>query len=286
MDTEIKLDQEQEKNDFENNEIIDLSNPQNNTAVSSNKIDQENQPFHGQQDSQQILNLIPQNSKEEFANNIITNVGSSFQKTWLDKILCCLNFLRPYFKINTKELLLRLKTTFIPINSNFYDMTYNNPDLYGPFWIYTTLIFVLAAAGSLSNYISGDSTQGGIFDIRVPLVGSIIYTIGFLVPFLLYLTFKFMMADENTTYINSLCLYGYSFAPFIPVLILCTIKINALQWILLVYGILNSALFISFNLWKILSSKDKKKLLYFFGGLAVTQIIVLLLFKYCLSYQK
>ena len=27
------------------------------------------------------------------------------------------------------------------------------PDMYGPFWIYTTLIFALAAAGNLYNYI-------------------------------------------------------------------------------------------------------------------------------------
>ena len=33
-------------------------------------------------------------------------------------------------------------------------MIQENPDIYGPIWIYTTLIFVIAAAGSITQIFS------------------------------------------------------------------------------------------------------------------------------------
>ena len=47
----------------------------------------------------------------------------------------------------------------IPFNAKFYDISNNNPDLYGPFWIYTTLIFILAASGSFSKHLKGEDYE-------------------------------------------------------------------------------------------------------------------------------
>lgn len=291
MDSEVKLDLE--KDEFSNNDMIDLNNPENNETLTTKTSDQENHPIQSKSQSkiqtnvtQTMLDYIPQENKEQMASNIISNVGSSFQKTWVDKVLCCLNFLRPYFQLNTKELLARLKCSFIPINSQFYELTANKPDLYGPFWIYTTLIFVIAAAGALSNYFGGDNSATGIFDVRVPLVGTIIYIFGFALPLFLYLAFKFVFKNSDLSYIQCLCLYGYSLAVFIPVMLICSIGIEVLQWIFVFYGSLSSTMFVLFNLWKILSAQETKKKYYVIGGIAVVQIGVFLTFKYCLSYKK
>jgi len=42
----------------------------------------------------------------------------------------------------------------VPFNRDFYALANDKPDLYGPFWIYTTLIFLVAVAGNLSAYIN------------------------------------------------------------------------------------------------------------------------------------
>ena len=43
-----------------------------------------------------------------------------------------------------------------PFNSDLADEISTNPDLYGPFWIMTTLIFVLACMGNLTAYEAND----------------------------------------------------------------------------------------------------------------------------------
>ncbi|MCQ2818785.1 MAG: YIP1 family protein [archaeon] len=289
MDSETKLDLE--KDDFQNNDMIDLSNPKNNventvvnTTVSQSSSEQKTDL--AQVIAANALSFVPKENKEEMANNIINNVGSSLQKTWLDKILCCLNFLRPYFQLNTKELLSRLKCSFIPINAQFFEIAMNKPDLYGPFWIYTTLIFVIAAAGSLSNYFGSDKSGTGIFDVRVPLVGTIIYSLGFFLPLLLFLAFKFVFTETSISYIQCLCIYGYSLTVFVPVMVLCALGINFIQWIFLFYGCVSSTMFVLFNFWKIFSVQDGKKRYLVIGGIILVQLAVFFTFKYCLSYDK
>jgi len=41
----------------------------------------------------------------------------------------------------------------LPIKPGFFDLTRNNPDLWGPFWITTSIIFLLTAAGNFERYI-------------------------------------------------------------------------------------------------------------------------------------
>jgi len=61
----------------------------------------------------------------------------------------------------------------IPFNPKFFDISHKNPDLYGPFWIYTTLIFVIAASGSLTKYFNGASTDE-LFQNFIPTAASIV----------------------------------------------------------------------------------------------------------------
>jgi hypothetical protein len=64
------------------------------------------------------------------------------------------SFLQQYFEIDSDDVEKRVMNSFIPLNPNFLEVAQHSPDLYGPFWIYTTLIFVIAAAGSLTKYLN------------------------------------------------------------------------------------------------------------------------------------
>ncbi len=67
----------------------------------------------------------------------------------------------------------RLLHSLIPFNPKFYDISQQTPDLYGPFWIYTTLIFIIAAAGSLSGYLQNNISQN-FFQEFVPIATGIV----------------------------------------------------------------------------------------------------------------
>ena len=53
--------------------------------------------------------------------------------------------------------------------ANFLDVLDGNPDLYGPFWIATTVVFILFAGGTVSQYLSdtGKSSDGFRYDFRL-----------------------------------------------------------------------------------------------------------------------
>jgi hypothetical protein len=51
---------------------------------------------------------------------------------------------------------MRLRCAFLPRKPEFLQVIGKNPDLWGPVWITTSIIFLLFAAGNFSNYLSSD----------------------------------------------------------------------------------------------------------------------------------
>jgi hypothetical protein len=83
------------------------------------------------------------------------------------------SFLKQYFNVTTVDVRTRLLHSLIPFNPKFYDISTSKPDLYGPFWIYTTLIFIIAAAGSISGYLQSNLSQN-FFQEFVPVATGIV----------------------------------------------------------------------------------------------------------------
>jgi len=92
------------------------------------------------------------NQKENAANFIFQKATEKINKGWFD---CCnyLYLLQPYFNVENHDIRSRLLHSLVPFNPKFYDIIESNPDLYGPFWISTTLILTIAASGSLNKYL-------------------------------------------------------------------------------------------------------------------------------------
>eukprot|EP00798_Chlamydomonas_sp_ICE-L_P024814 gene24814-10462_t len=67
---------------------------------------------------------------------------------------------RPLFNVDTKEVLWRVASSLIGVVfPNFMEKTMEAPDLYGPFWVATTLIFITAVSGNFSAYLQFRSEQ-------------------------------------------------------------------------------------------------------------------------------
>ena len=66
----------------------------------------------------------------------------------------------------------------------------------------------------------------------------------------------------KNSYITALCIYGYSYSIFIPVIILCSSGYVVTQWIVLSYGVFQSSSFILVNYWRELGKYvDKLRLI-------------------------
>ena len=214
--------------------------------------------------------------EEKVGNAIVQSATEQFTKSWIEKYLCCLDFLKKYFEINSSDFYKRFLYSLIPFNHKFVDLTVTNPDLYGPFWIYTTLILAIASAGSLSRFISGNSTKN-FFQEFVPIATGIIYGVGFGLPVLLALLMKAFGSD--ITIVAVLCTYGYSFSIFIPVVIACIAPNQIVQWVLLGYAAFSSTSLLVVNYWKELGKYVDKKRYIIIGIVLCVQVGLFLLFK-------
>jgi len=196
--------------------------------------------------------------------------------SYIDKLLCIFRFIKPYFKVTFNDIKARIISSFKPIKEDFIKIAEDKPDLYGPFWIYTTLIYVIAAGGALSYYFTNSANN--YFQMFVPVAGSILYSFGFGFPLVLWLCMKFFSISMK--YVSLICLYGYSLFCLIPVLIICSTGFGWIQWIFLTYAIVNSTAFVLINLWsKIRTLEDKNKYIFlgiFIGG----QLILFLILKF------
>jgi hypothetical protein len=54
----------------------------------------------------------------------------------------------------------------MPFNRNFHLLIENNEDLYGPFWIYTTLIFIVSVCGNLSAYLNMQNKEDFRYNLQ------------------------------------------------------------------------------------------------------------------------
>ncbi len=272
------MDDFSNQNDLDN-QMISLDTP--NQQIESNlKININDETDKRELNTNQTSNIasmiISEDTQKKIAEKAVDNLAKQAEKTYLEKLLCFLNYFKQYFKITTKDIQNRIISSLKPINNSFYEEAIKKPDLYGPFWIYTTLIFSIAAGGSLSKYFNNISTEN-FFQKFVPIAGSLIYIIGFCFPLLLY--FGMRIFGEKIPYFTIVCIYGYSFTCFIPVMLICSCGIGFIQWIFLLYGSINSTMFVVINFWKELQKCEQKKKYGLIGLIIVVQVVLFLVFK-------
>ena len=82
----------------------------------------------------------------------------------------------------------------MPWKNTFVEKVSGNPDFYGPFWILTTIIFLLSSTGNLSRYFYNfHKDYDYIFKLElVRWAVVIIYTFGFGTPTAIYFILKCM----------------------------------------------------------------------------------------------
>ena len=209
-------------------------------------------------------------------NNQIQTSSEKFNKTFVDKFFCCLTIFKKYFQITSDDFIFRFINSFIPFNNKFVNLIKNNPDLYGPIWIYTSLILLISSTGSLTRTLQGNNNKN-FFQEFIPIAGIIIYSVGFGVPILI--AFLMKIFGNSLGIVHVICTYGYSFSIFLPISIICVIQVDPLQWIVLFYAVFSSTSLLVVNYYKLMGEFSKNKKYLIIGIVLLAQIGLLLFFK-------
>jgi hypothetical protein len=78
-----------------------------------------------------------------------------------------MSYYSQFFDVDTSSVLSRCWAALYP-RANFLDVLEGNPDLYGPVWIATTVVFILFIGGTISQYLVEKGTSEGFrYDFRL-----------------------------------------------------------------------------------------------------------------------
>eukprot|EP01125_Pyxidicula_operculata_P003197 TRINITY_DN1360_c0_g1_i1.p2 TRINITY_DN1360_c0_g1~~TRINITY_DN1360_c0_g1_i1.p2 ORF type:complete len:341 (-),score=75.25 TRINITY_DN1360_c0_g1_i1:124-1146(-) len=219
--------------------------------VSSSNSNQSS--FPGSFDETPNNNNNSNNNKSAFPSSASTTVGGSrFSYETNDPSdseynVWQLEYYRQFFNVDSTDVMVRCLRSMWPFKYDFIASVKGNPDLYGPFWISTTLIFMMAASANFAAYLQNSETWH--YDVSKLMYGSaVIYGYTFLIPtaFWIYITW---VADVKLRITEVLCIYGYSLFIYSPVAILCVIPFDWLQWVVVSIGLVLSTSFLVVNLW-------------------------------------
>jgi hypothetical protein len=196
------------------------------------------------------------------------------------RFLWTLSFYAQFFDVDTSSVLSRCWAALYP-RANFLDVLEGNPDLYGPFWIATTVVLILFLGGTISLYwhaVGGErfaydfQLLTGMSDPFLPLVVAIglliertkigaaglIYGYTLIIPVLLFLALRYF-GSESANLLECWALYGYSNLIWIPVALISWSGIDILNYVFVAVGFGMSAVFLLRNLYPVISATDRQK---------------------------
>ncbi|EFC49901.1 predicted protein [Naegleria gruberi] len=219
----------------------------------------------------------------------MTNVDYSQYSFWN------LEYYIPFFNVNTNEVLRRITKPylfFLNTDESFVSYTKRGKrqsDLWGPFWIITTLIVVIVMTSNIGHFfnlnaIGKDDLLEWTTDFSLISVGAtVFYAFSMVVPALLWVAMKYK--GVTVSLVETICVYGYSFAVVIPPLVLCMFNITWLRWILIMGGFLYASVFIVFGLFKewkkvVTGPQDNIFLLVFAAFIVLSHLILAVFVKF------
>lgn len=134
-----------------------------------------------------------------------SNTGPASSKRYLWSI----QFYQQFFDVDTSSVLHRCRSALYP-RTNFLDVLEGNPDLYGPFWIATTVVVILFLTGTISQYLAYQGKGHFAYDFSL-LSGAagLVYGYTIFVPLGLWGVLKWS-GSESANLLECWALYGYA----------------------------------------------------------------------------
>jgi len=196
-----------------------------------------------------------------FLSNSSTNASNDPSAVNSKRMLWSLSFYARFFDVDTSTVLHRCKSAilpFLPHTPPFLDALDGNPDLYGPFWIATTVVAILFLAGTISHKLASENKKHFEYDFRL-LSGAagLIYGYTLFVPLGLWAALRWFGA-QSLDLVECWALYGYSNLFWIAVALVSWSPLNGLNYALVGLGYAVSVFFLVKNLYPVISATEKK----------------------------
>ncbi|XP_037332938.1 protein YIPF2 isoform X1 [Pungitius pungitius] len=176
-------------------------------------------------------------------------------------------YYQSFFNVDTAQVLDRVKGSVMPLPGRNFIKNHlrSNPDLYGPFWICVTLVFSVVISGNLSTFLSEMENPSYHFRPQfhraVTIAAVVIFMYAWLVPVALWGFLTWRQGAERQiggySFLETVCVYGYSLFIYIPTSVLWIIPFEWLRWtlILVAMGISGSVLVLTF--WPVVRGDTK-----------------------------
>ncbi|XP_014325326.1 protein YIPF1 [Xiphophorus maculatus] len=176
-------------------------------------------------------------------------------------------YYQKFFDIETHHVKERILGSLMPWpGKNFIQVHLRkNPDLYGPFWICTTLVFAIAISGNLSTFLRyfGNSNYKYTAEFgKVSIAATAIFSYAWLVPLglwglLLWRSNKILNL-VSYSFMEIVCVYGYSLAVYIPAVVLWIPHVEWLRWLSIVVALCLSSSVLVMTFWPALRDDHPK----------------------------
>ncbi|CCI39924.1 unnamed protein product [Albugo candida] len=202
----------------------------------------------------------------------------------VNKICGCftLAYYQPYFDVDTSDVQQRISRAILPLKKNphFTEIIGTSPDAYGPFWLSTTLIFMLASCSNGAGYLDfqGDKDEWTYDFSRLATAYTLVVSFVLGVPVLTWGAVRYFGATLSLTYL--VCLYGYSTTLYIPASFLCMLPEDASDWIVLLFTMTWSLFFLLNNFCNAIRGQlSNEKMLPFFAMISAVHLMWTIMLK-------
>ncbi|EXJ64260.1 hypothetical protein A1O7_00596 [Cladophialophora yegresii CBS 114405] len=176
-------------------------------------------------------------------------------------MLWSLSFYAQFFDVDTTTVLSRCRSACLPFLPNtppFLDTLDGNPDLYGPFWIATTVVVILFLTGTISHKLATEGQKH--FEYDFSLLGGaagLVYGYTLFVPLGLWAALRWFGA-QSLELVECWALYGYGNLFWIAVALVSWSPLNGLNYAIVGLGYAVSVFFLVKNLYPVISATEKK----------------------------
>lgn len=160
-----------------------------------------------------------------------------------------------YFNVDSSDVVQRSFLAVVPKDS-FLDVYNSNPDLWGTFWVPTSVIFAMFVTASLSQNIAqalaGQPRQYDFTMLSFAVFS--IYAYVLVLGAFVYGMTKYFGSQPGL--MECFSVYGYSMAVWIPISVLCVLPFNLFRWAVVGVGFVSSGFFIMRSVNQIVSRSN------------------------------
>ena len=192
---------------------------------------------------------------------------------------CSFTYYQQYFDVTTKEVIYKILIALTIVAYKKFKTNQKRPDMYGPFWIYATIVFALALSQNTYSFLTKPEHTKFVYTISyLPQAFAIIYVFGFVFPVIFNLLIRGF--GGSISYMKIITIYGYGMCINVVMMLLCAYPNSTSQNFFITYGAVHSSLFLFLGIKDELLNSGEGNLKYIAVGImAFAQVLAIVIYK-------